>query len=56
MILTSGQFADLLSWAVDTLITIDPHLHRHKALSEIYPIPALALHAARCWRTGSQPM
>jgi ribose-phosphate pyrophosphokinase len=43
---TSAHFAGLLSAEFDRLITIDPHLHRHKALAEIYAIPALALHAA----------
>jgi len=43
---TSTHFADLLSREVDRLVTVDPHLHRHKALSEIYAIPAVALHAA----------
>jgi ribose-phosphate pyrophosphokinase len=43
---TSAHFAALLSTEFDRLITIDPHLHRHKALAEIYAIPALALHAA----------
>ena len=43
---TSTYFAELLSGEVDRLITVDPHLHRHKALSEIYAIPAVALHAA----------
>jgi ribose-phosphate pyrophosphokinase len=43
---TSSQFAALLSHEVDRLITVDPHLHRHTDLSEIYSIPAEALHAA----------
>jgi ribose-phosphate pyrophosphokinase len=43
---SSVQFAALLSREVDRLITVDPHLHRHHALSEIYSIPAEALHAA----------
>jgi ribose-phosphate pyrophosphokinase len=43
---TSSYFADLIAKEVDRLITVDPHLHRHKALGEIYRIPALALHAA----------
>jgi ribose-phosphate pyrophosphokinase len=43
---TSVQFAALLSGEVDRLITVDPHLHRHKTLGEIYSIPAEALHAA----------
>jgi ribose-phosphate pyrophosphokinase len=43
---TALQFAALLSREVDQLITVDPHLHRHKALGEIYSIPTVALHAA----------
>lgn len=44
--LTSRHFADLISREFDALITVDPHLHRHKNLSEIYSIPATALRAA----------
>jgi ribose-phosphate pyrophosphokinase len=43
---TSAQFASLLSREFDWLVTIDPHLHRHHALEEVYSIPARALHAA----------
>jgi ribose-phosphate pyrophosphokinase len=43
---TSNQFAALLSKEFDRLITVDPHLHRHKSLGEIYAVPAEALHAA----------
>jgi ribose-phosphate pyrophosphokinase len=43
---TSEAFAALLSREVDRLITVDPHLHRHHDLSEIYAVPAQALHAA----------
>lgn len=43
---TSAIFAKLLSRAVDWLVTVDPHLHRHTALDEIYDVPAEALHAA----------
>ncbi len=43
---TSDLFAELLSQWFDRLITIDPHLHRHHQLSEIYSIPTLVLHAA----------
>jgi ribose-phosphate pyrophosphokinase len=43
---TSGYFADLVSNAVDWLVTVDPHLHRRSSLQEIYRIPARALHAA----------
>lgn len=44
--ITSEQFADLVSREFDALVTVDPHLHRHARLAEIYRIPAQALHAA----------
>jgi ribose-phosphate pyrophosphokinase len=44
---TSSFFADLLSNSVDELITIDPHLHRRHAMSEIYSIPCKVLHASK---------
>lgn len=44
--LTSRHFAGLISREFDALITVDPHLHRHKALGEIYSIPATAVRAA----------
>lgn len=43
---TSDIFAKFLSKQVDWLVTIDPHLHRHKSLEEIYSIPSKVLHAA----------
>lgn len=43
---SSTCFAGLLCRYFDALVTVDPHLHRHKALSDIYTIPAFALHAA----------
>ena len=43
---TSTYFANLISEFVDSLITVDPHLHRRSSLSEIYSIPATAAHAA----------
>lgn len=43
---TSEYFAALLSSVVDRLITIDPHLHRHGSMSELYTIPCKAIHAA----------
>lgn len=43
---TSRLFAALLSDTVDSLITIDPHLHRFHHMHDLYAIPAIALHAA----------
>lgn len=43
--ITSNIFAEFLSKQVDCLVTIDPHLHRHKTLEEIYSIPCQTLHA-----------
>lgn len=43
---TSAHFAALLSSSFDWLVTVDPHLHRRRSLSEIYPIPARAGSAA----------
>lgn len=44
--ITSGYFASLISGFADALITIDPHLHRRHDMSEIYSIPAIAIHAS----------
>jgi ribose-phosphate pyrophosphokinase len=44
--LTSEHFARVLSREIDWLVTVDPHLHRHASLSEVYTVPALAVHAA----------
>jgi len=43
---TSGLFASLLSREFDWLITAEPHLHRHKSLSDVYAIPTVAVEAA----------
>lgn len=43
---TSDAFAILLSGFIDRLITVDPHLHRHHSLSEIYSVPTTVLPAA----------
>lgn len=43
---TAPIFADELSRRFDWLVTIDPHLHRYRSLSEVYSIPARALHSA----------
>lgn len=46
--LTSVLFAKYLSSWIDGLITIDPHLHRIKHLSEIYSVPGIStLHATK---------
>lgn len=44
--ITSVHFAKLVSGFCDWLVTVDPHLHRHRDLSEIYRIPAKVAHAA----------
>ena len=45
--ITSQSFADVLSEHVDWLVTVDPHLHRIKRLTDIYGVPAVAVHASR---------
>ena len=42
---TATYFAELISGFVDGIITIDPHLHRIKSLSEVYRIPNSVIHA-----------
>jgi ribose-phosphate pyrophosphokinase len=39
-------FASLLSSSFDALVTVDPHLHRHNTLDEIYAIPTKVVHSA----------
>lgn len=43
---TSVYFARAVGRSFDWLVTVDPHLHRRESLSDIYAIPATALHAA----------
>ena len=43
---TSQTFADLLSDRFDWLVTVDPHLHRYRELSEIYSLPVIDVGAA----------
>lgn len=43
---TSRSYAALLSTAFDALVTADPHLHRYRALDEIYRIPTRVVHTA----------
>ena len=44
--ITSSDFGRLLSTSFDWISTIDPHLHRRSAMSELFSIPALVGHAA----------
>uniref|UniRef100_Q11BI1 Ribose-phosphate pyrophosphokinase n=2 Tax=Phyllobacteriaceae TaxID=69277 RepID=Q11BI1_CHESB len=44
--ITSRSFARLVSSSFDRLVTVDPHLHRYPALSALYTIPTITLHAA----------
>jgi ribose-phosphate pyrophosphokinase len=43
--ITSRHVASWISERFDSIITIDPHLHRYHALSEIYTIPNRVIHA-----------
>ncbi len=45
-VVTSRHFAGLLSRTFDWLVTIDPHLHRYRSLSELYSIPTRVIQAA----------
>lgn len=44
--ISSFYFGRLLSNAVDGLVTVDPHLHRHRSLEEVYSIPTRVARAA----------
>ena len=44
--ITSEYFGSLISQFAETLVTIDPHLHRRSSLSEVYQIPCKVEHAA----------
>ena len=43
---TSAYFAAVVSAHCDWLVTVDPHLHRHGSLSNIYSAPATVVQAA----------
>lgn len=43
---TSVSFARMMSRHLGWMVTVDPHLHRHKNLSAIYSIPTEVVHAA----------
>jgi len=44
--ITSQTFAGVLSRSVNWLVTVDPHLHRYRALDQIYAVPNRVVHAA----------
>ncbi|MES2149286.1 MAG: ribose-phosphate pyrophosphokinase [Pseudomonadota bacterium] len=44
--ITARHVAAMLSGCVDWLVTVDPHLHRFRSLSDLYPIPSLVVPAA----------
>ena len=44
--ITSRYFARLVSQAVDWLVTVDPHLHRHHSLDGLYTIPTTIARSA----------
>ncbi|MGB9151658.1 MAG: ribose-phosphate diphosphokinase [Alphaproteobacteria bacterium] len=44
--ITSEVFAEFLSRYIDALVTVDPHLHRHKHMEEIYACECKVLSAA----------
>ena len=44
--ITSSSYGQLLSSAVDWMVTVDPHLHRRASMSEVYSIPVAVCHAA----------
>jgi len=44
--ITSISFARLISQAFDWMVTVDPHLHRHRTLNEIYTITTQVVPAA----------
>ena len=43
--ITSRHVATWLSERFDSIITVDPHLHRYHSLNEIYSIPSRVIHA-----------
>jgi ribose-phosphate pyrophosphokinase len=42
---TSVAFGALLSGFADRLVTVDPHLHRHASMKEIYSVPTCVVQA-----------
>jgi len=44
--ISSGYLGELLSFFVDKLITVEPHLHHHNSLNEIYSIHTSSLQVS----------
>ncbi|MGE3249640.1 MAG: ribose-phosphate diphosphokinase [Hyphomonadaceae bacterium] len=44
--MSSASFARRLSRSFDRIVTIDPHLHRHRSLDDLFDIPVHVAHAA----------
>lgn len=44
--LTSNYFAEFVAQHFQWLVTVDPHLHRHASLAELYRVPAFVAHSA----------
>ena len=56
--ITSRHFAALISSCCDWLVTVDPHLHRHHDMDEIYTVPSRVVHAApaiAAWISSNVP-
>lgn len=45
-VVSSVHFASWVSSFVDQLITVDPHLHRHRSLREIFSVPCFIIHSS----------
>jgi len=45
--ITSKYFGELVPVFAESLITVDPHLHRKKSLNEVYNIPNKVIHSAK---------
>lgn len=45
--ITSKYFAKMISTYFDWCLTIDPHLHRWKSLSDVFSVPTILLHATQ---------
>lgn len=44
--ITSEYFGRFISQFADSIVTVEPHLHRRASLSEIYAVPNAIVHAA----------